>query len=131
MKWRQFDNHFESSAGHTLTYGYNKSSGEYGWKLQHPNLPEDIYNYTLGRMAADAAQWWVAAMMTGYKTQSEQKFWLVWNPQGQPSIVKHLSIHEAQKEAERLAILKPAQKFYVMQVVGVARATGISYTAIQ
>jgi len=46
----------------------------------------------------------------------KQPFFIVWSPQGAtPPRERHDSFFKAQKEAERLAMLKPGCDFFVMQ----------------
>lgn len=50
----------------------------------------------------------------------ESQFWLVWNPQGRAPTYQHPSEELARKEADRLSLLNPGQKFYVMEAMGYA-----------
>lgn len=45
------------------------------------------------------------------------RFWMVWNPAGRPPSVKHFSRADADKEANRLAVLNPGQRFFVLKAV--------------
>ena len=47
---------------------------------------------------------------------------LVWNPAGHPPSYQHQSIEAARREAERLAVQCPGDRFYVLAPVGVALA---------
>lgn len=47
----------------------------------------------------------------------ERKFWVVWNPHRNAPTFKHFSSLEAVNEAERLARVNPAEKFYVLEVI--------------
>lgn len=49
---------------------------------------------------------------------SEQKIWLVWNPNGRAPTCKHESKSSAKREAERLATLNVEQEFYVVEALG-------------
>ena len=53
----------------------------------------------------------------------EDKFWMVWCPIGRPPVVKHRTYEAAMTEAKRLTKLTPDQKFYVLEMMGVASAT--------
>lgn len=45
---------------------------------------------------------------------NEREFWMVWNPDGRPPSVRHLSRISAVREAERLARSNPGECFYVL-----------------
>lgn len=47
--------------------------------------------------------------------QTEDKFWLVWQPESGPARHKHYDRLAAVNEAERLAIANPGKKFYVCE----------------
>ena len=49
---------------------------------------------------------------------NEYIFWLVWNPDGHAPTVKHSAVSKAFAEADRLAMLNPGQKFFVMAAIG-------------
>ena len=55
------------------------------------------------------------------------KIWLVFNPEGWSPTYIHQSLESARQEAKRLARLNPDQNFYVMESVGKARKTDVSY----
>jgi hypothetical protein len=66
--------------------------------------------------------------------ESEQKFWIIWNPQNRNpinTILMHPYLHEAKAEAERLASCNPGQSFYVLQSVGKATTTMVTYVEIE
>ena len=42
-------------------------------------------------------------------------FWVVWNPGAGLPRVKHNTEQKAKNEAERLALLNPGQRFYVLE----------------
>ncbi len=46
---------------------------------------------------------------------TEDKFWLVWQPESGPARFKHHDQRTALAEAERLAIANPGKKFYVCE----------------
>lgn len=48
------------------------------------------------------------------------KFWMVWNPDGESPMYKHDSEFDAKKEAERLAVCVPNGKFYVLEALSVS-----------
>ena len=48
-------------------------------------------------------------------------FFLVWNPEGRSPTVRHLSYSAAKTEAIRLASSMPGSRFFVLQVIGVAK----------
>ena len=58
-----------------------------------------------------------------------EKFWLVWNPDGRAPTHKHYSFVDAKAEAKRLARNNPDQDFHVMEAVGTARKTDVSFYA--
>ena len=45
---------------------------------------------------------------------SDQQFFMVWNPMGHSPTHQHEYPREAEREAERLATLNPAEQFYVL-----------------
>lgn len=50
-------------------------------------------------------------------SQTEDAFWLVWNPEGGNPTAQHDSEHKAKAEAKRLAAANPGELFIVMQSV--------------
>ncbi len=48
-------------------------------------------------------------------------FFLVWNPEGRSTTVRHLSRDKAKTEAIHLASSMPGSRFFVLQVIGVAK----------
>jgi len=55
----------------------------------------------------------------------ENRFWMVWNPNGREPAHKHLSKQAADTEADRLAGDNPGQVFYVL------KATHGRYAAVK
>ena len=49
-----------------------------------------------------------------------ETFWMVWSPQGRAPTVRHVSLKQAEQEAERLFKLDPTCEFYVLQAVSKA-----------
>jgi hypothetical protein len=47
--------------------------------------------------------------------QPNEQFWVVWNPRGGVPVVIHNTNTSAVREAERLAVLNPGQRFYVLK----------------
>ena len=45
------------------------------------------------------------------------KFWLVWNPQGSNPRYQHNSRQDAETEAERLALQCPGHAFFVLEAI--------------
>lgn len=52
-------------------------------------------------------------------------FWMVWNENGSNPMKKHSSEESARWEAGRLAKLSPNVNFYVLKVVGKAKAVPV------
>lgn len=51
----------------------------------------------------------------------DRDFYIVWSPGGPtPPKVRHFALHEAQREAERLARAHPGQRFFVMAAASVS-----------
>lgn len=46
---------------------------------------------------------------------SEQKFFIVWNPEGENPKYRHSNFESAREEADRLALSNPDQEFYVLE----------------
>jgi len=44
-----------------------------------------------------------------------ETFWMVWNENGGRPVIKHRSLYDATKEAERLAVKNIGQKFIVLE----------------
>ena len=51
-----------------------------------------------------------------------EQFWVVWNPQRNPPMYKHMTEEAAIAEAERLARLNPDHTFIVLEAIA-ARTT--------
>lgn len=134
MEWRQSSKvgMFESSAGHKLYY--TKMLGGWGWHLSHvtTRCGDSIgINKEISPFEGNKAIEWAISILP---LTEDQKFWIVWNPEGKNPIVRHAYLHEAKKEAERLAVIHLSTDFYVLRVVGRARyATPMSpmYVEIQ
>ncbi len=45
----------------------------------------------------------------------DERFWMVWCPEGRAPTVKHDSYERAVSEAERLARANPGREFFVLQ----------------
>ena len=59
-----------------------------------------------------------------------KSFYLVWNKAGHAPSKSHITRQSADKEARRLALMTPGQKFFVLEVVGAAQlqiAKEVSY----
>jgi hypothetical protein len=54
--------------------------------------------------------------------KNEQKFWMVWSPQGRAPTMKHWDKDYAQAEAARLAAQNPGHHFYVLKAVSLVDA---------
>lgn len=48
--------------------------------------------------------------------ERETEFWLVYTPNGSNPTVRHTAEWEAEKEAQRLALVNPSRSFYVAHV---------------
>jgi len=48
---------------------------------------------------------------------SNDKFWVVWQPESGAPHHRHESFHLAQDEAERLAIRNPRKTFFVLEAI--------------
>lgn len=48
---------------------------------------------------------------------NEQRFYMIWNPQGRHPTAKHPTIHTARDEAQRLATENPGQRFVILMAV--------------
>ncbi len=57
---------------------------------------------------------------------NEEGFYIVWNPHGQNPSRRHSGIHEAKREAERLAALHPGEKFYVLTAISVSTKVSVT-----
>lgn len=55
------------------------------------------------------------------------RFWMVWNPEGNSPKHQHWSRESASAEARRLASLNPSTDFYVLEAVGFARKVDVEY----
>lgn len=53
------------------------------------------------------------------------KFWVVWNPNGESPMHRHDSEHLAKKEAERLARVVSDEEFYVLEAITVSRKSDV------
>lgn len=129
MEWRQSSKvgMFESSAGHKLYY--TKMLGGWGWHLSHVTTRcGDSINKEISPYDGDKAIIWANSVLPQLE---EQKFWVIWNPQNRQPMKRHPYLHEAKKEAERLAINNTDQEFYVLRVVGKAKYATPLYTEIQ
>jgi hypothetical protein len=63
---------------------------------------------------AEAREWVEENAMTD---KPQPRFWMVWNPFSRAPTYKHYSEQAARDEAERLAKLNPADRFYVLASV--------------
>ena len=131
MEWRQCRTvgMFESSAGHKLCYA--KMLAGWGWHLSHvtTRLGDNIgINREISPFASTKAIEWANSILP---LTEDQKFWVVWNPEGGIPMKRHAYLHEAKKEAERLAGQHLSTDFYVLRVVGKARYATPMYVEIQ
>ncbi len=55
-------------------------------------------------------------------------FYLVWNENRVDSTVRHSSMADAQAEANRLALIHPGKRFYVLQAKGFALKIEATWT---
>lgn len=53
--------------------------------------------------------------------EQEPKFWLVWNERCGPPTFKHYTLDAAKREAERLALNNPGERFHVLESLGTVR----------
>lgn len=60
----------------------------------------------------------------------ENNFWMVWNPQRQPPSHRHPTRHAAEQEAERLALLQPGHKFYVLEALSFCQHRMVSWSKL-
>ena len=62
---------------------------------------------------------------------TEQKFWVVWNPNGHSPVVKHWEKESADREAERLASVNPGNRFYVLKSVSAVKSKAVEIERIK
>ena len=62
---------------------------------------------------------------------TEQKFWVVWNPNGNSPVVKHWEKESADREAERLASVNPGNRFYVLKSVSAVKSRAVEIERIK
>ncbi len=55
-------------------------------------------------------------------------FWVIWNEENRPPIVKHFSLSTVKYEAERLARDHPSQTFHVLKLIGSCRVLNTEWT---
>lgn len=58
------------------------------------------------------------------KFEKIEPFYMVWNSRTSKIKREHVTIEVAEKEAERLSILSPLCKFYVIKVLGKCQGDG-------
>lgn len=62
-------------------------------------------------------------------SQYAEKFWMVWNEGNSQPRHKHKTFQAAKDESVRLARHNPDQKFHVLESVGMAMRTDVSFYA--
>jgi hypothetical protein len=62
---------------------------------------------------------------------SDERFWMIWNPQGGRPTRKHPTRESAQAEATRLAMQSPGDSFYIMRAEAVAQYVTVSIRELE